>query len=394
MKITLTSGNLLARYICIYAYQLIKDIQPVLNIDYLYDFTLPCWDYIPPNERKKIKVICLSNGSYEIPYKNHIIYLTIQYIENKPHFHHSELIKEVIIEYNKDDILLEFVDEAKRMVEDTMNREGRNLDTTIRKYIYDTSMNYPEWELINISKKRSLDTLFLPKEMHHKIFNFVENFISEQTKKEYQSYGIPYKANLLFSGMPGSGKTTTIHCIASIINSDIGILSFTRNMDDIQFTKAINTMSKLENCRVLVLEDIDSLFTDERKQHDTVKNNISLSGILNCLDGLVRNEGIIVCITTNRKDVLDEALFRTGRVDIDIEFKHIEKDEIIKMVEYYYKDDDLAQQFYDKIETYSLTTSDIQQFLFKYRQTPDKILKNYKELQKIEDNKDKNPLYI
>jgi len=174
MKITLTSGNLLARYICIYAYQLIKDIQPVLNIDYLYDFTLPCWDYIPPNERKKIKVICLSNGSYEIPYKNHIIYLTIQYIENKPHFHHSELIKEVIIEYNKDDILLEFVDEAKKTVEDTMNREGRNLDTTIRKYIYDTSMNYPEWELINISKKRSLDTLFLPKEMHHKIFNFVE----------------------------------------------------------------------------------------------------------------------------------------------------------------------------------------------------------------------------
>ena len=86
MKITLTSGNLLARYICIYAYQLIKDILPDLNIDYLYDFTLPCWDYIPPNERKKIKVICLSNGSYEIPYKNHIIHLTIQYIENKPHF--------------------------------------------------------------------------------------------------------------------------------------------------------------------------------------------------------------------------------------------------------------------------------------------------------------------
>jgi chaperone BCS1 len=394
MKITLTSGNILARYICIYAYQLIKDIQVYINIDYLYDFTLPCWDYIPPNERKKIKIICLSNGVYEIPYQNHNILLTIHYIENKPYFHHSELIKEIIIEYQKDDILLKFVDEAKRTVEDTMNREGRNLDTTIRKYIYDTSMNYPEWELINISKKRSLDTLFLPREMHAKIFNFVENFISTNTKSEYQSYGIPYKANLLFSGMPGSGKTTTIHCIASIINSDIGILSFTRNMDDIQFTKAINTMSKLENCRVLVLEDIDSLFTDERKQHDTVKNNISLSGILNCLDGLVRNEGIIICITTNRKDVLDEAVFRSGRVDIDIEFKNIEKDEIIKMVEYYYKDANLAEQFYDKIETYSLTTSDIQQYLFKYRQTPDKILKNYKELNKKEENKDKSPLYM
>jgi len=395
MKITLISSNLIARYICIYAYQLIKDTQSNINIDYLYDYTLPCWDYISQKERKKIKVICLSNGSYKIPYnKTCVIDLNIQYFENKPYFHHSELLKEVILEYSNDEILINFIDEAKKMVEDIMNREGRNLDTTIRKYIYDTSISYPEWELINIAKKRSLDTLFLPNLIHNKIFNFITNFISDDTKKEYESYGIPYKANLLFSGMPGSGKTTTIHCIASLINSDIGIISFTRNMDDIQFTKAINNISKLENCRVLILEDIDSLFIDERKQHDSTKNNITLSGILNCLDGLARNEGIIICITTNRKDVLDEAIFRTGRVDIDIEFNHIQKDEIINMVEFYYKDKQLAVDFYDKVQCYSLTTSDIQQFLFNYRSNPKYILKEYKLLQTVKDTKDKNSLYL
>jgi len=163
-------------------------------------------------------------------------------------------------------------------------------------------------------------------------------------------------------------------------------------MDDLQFTKAINSMSKLENCRVLVLEDIDGLFSDERKQHDSAKNSITLSGILNCLDGLSRNEGIIVCITTNRKEVLDDAILRSGRMDIDIEFNYIKKEQIEDMLLFYYKDATLVESFYDKIQHYQLTASDFQQFLFKYRHTPNEIMKKYKELQK-KSEKTNNKLY-
>ena len=385
MKITLTSNNLIARYVCIYAYDHIhKDKE--INVNYLYDYTLPAWDYIPHKDRKKIKVLCLNNGVYEIPYKETIVKLTIQYIQNKVFICDHDVLKEVILECEHDDQLMEFVDIAKKTTENILNREGRNLDTTIRKYIYDTSVSYPEWELINVAKKRSDKTLFLPKQDRERIFKFIQDFISEDTKQQYEDYGIPYKCNLLFSGMPGSGKTTTIHCIASMINSDIGIISFTRAMDDIQFTKAINLMSKLDNCRVLVLEDIDSLFSDDRKQHDSTKNNISLSGMLNCLDGLARNEGIIVCITTNRKDILDDAILRSGRMDLDIEFKHIQQEQIEDMVRYYYKEESLVQPFYDKIQYISLTASDLQQFLFKYRHTPKEILKKYKELQPKKDS--------
>lgn len=381
MKITLTSNNFIARKICIYAYQCIQK-EPNINVNYLYDHTVPTWDYIPTKDRKKLKILCLSNGDYSIPYKDTSIQLTIQYIQNKPIICEHDVLKEVILECSDSETLIEFVEVAKKEVENLLNKEGRQLDTTFRKYLFDTTLHFPDWELMNVSKKRSDKTLFLPSVIRQQIFGFVQNFISEKTKQEYEDYGIPYKCNILFSGMPGSGKTTTIQCIASAVNSDIGIISFTRAMDDIQFTKAINLVSKLDNCRVLVLEDIDSLFTDERKQHDSQKNNISLSGILNCLDGLVRNEGIIVCITTNRKDVLDEAILRSGRMDLDIEFKHIQKEQVLEMIGYYYKDSELAEKFYEKVEYLSLTASDIQQFLFKYRNTPHEILKKYKELQK------------
>jgi len=395
MKLTLTSNNLISRYICIYAYEQIKNINDTKNnnnVNYLYDHTLPSWDYIPHNDRKKLKVMCLTIGNYEIPYKDTIIYLKIQYVKDRPLILDYDIVKEVILECSNADFLIEFVETAKKTTEDTLNREGRNLDSTIRKYIYDTTVSHPDWEIINICKKRFTETLFLPKDIRKNIFGFIDDFISEDTKKQYSDYGIPYKCNMLFSGVPGSGKTTTIHCIASHINSDIGIISFTRAMDDLQFTKAINSMSKLENCRVLVLEDIDGLFSDERKQHDSAKNSITLSGILNCLDGLSRNEGIIVCITTNRKEVLDDAILRSGRMDIDIEFNYIKKEQIEDMLLFYYKDATLVESFYDKIQHYQLTASDFQQFLFKYRHTPNEIMKKYKELQK-KSEKTNNKLY-
>ena len=102
MKITLTSNNLIARYVCIYAYDHIhKDKE--INVNYLYDYTLPAWDYIPHKDRKKIKVLCLNNGVYEIPYKETIVKLTIQYIQNKVFICDHDVLKEVILECEHDD---------------------------------------------------------------------------------------------------------------------------------------------------------------------------------------------------------------------------------------------------------------------------------------------------
>ncbi|KAL8301614.1 hypothetical protein RB597_002167 [Gaeumannomyces tritici] len=49
-------------------------------------------------------------------------------------------------------------------------------------------------------------------------------------------------------------------------------------------------------------------------------NGISLSGLLNAIDGVASHEGRVLIMTTNRPEVLDEALIRPGRVDLQVAF--------------------------------------------------------------------------
>lgn len=47
---------------------------------------------------------------------------------------------------------------------------------------------------------------------------------------------------------------------------------------------------------------------------------ISLLGLLNAIDGVASYEGRVLIMTTNKPKVLDEALVRPGRVDMQVEF--------------------------------------------------------------------------
>ncbi|OAA45365.1 bcs1 [Cordyceps fumosorosea ARSEF 2679] len=52
------------------------------------------------------------------------------------------------------------------------------------------------------------------------------------------------------------------------------------------------------------------------------KKGISLSGLLNAIDGVASHEGRVLIMTTNKPESLDEALVRPGRVDVQVGFCH------------------------------------------------------------------------
>lgn len=52
------------------------------------------------------------------------------------------------------------------------------------------------------------------------------------------------------------------------------------------------------------------------------KKGISLSGLLNAIDGVASHEGRVLIMTTNKPESLDEALVRPGRVDVQVGFTH------------------------------------------------------------------------
>jgi len=67
----------------------------------------------------------------------------------------------------------------------------------------------------------------------------------------------------------------------------------------------------------MVLEDIDSAFSGrDRSTEKGFQSSITISGLLNALDGVVASEGRIIFMTTNHPEKLDAALIRPGRVDV------------------------------------------------------------------------------
>ena len=59
--------------------------------------------------------------------------------------------------------------------------------------------------------------------------------------------------------------------------------------------------------------------TTQRKGRSS-KKGISLSGLLNAIDGVASHEGRVLIMTTNKPESLDEALVRPGRVDVQVGF--------------------------------------------------------------------------
>ncbi len=66
-------------------------------------------------------------------------------------------------------------------------------------------------------------------------------------------------------------------------------------------------------------------------------SKLSLSGLLNCLDGIGAAEGRILFATTNKYTSLDPALIRPGRMDVHIEFKLASKCQARELFHRFYK---------------------------------------------------------
>jgi chaperone BCS1 len=175
--------------------------------------------------------------------------------------------------------------------------------------------------------------------------------------------GIPFRRGYLLYGAPGSGKTSIIHSLAGELGLDIYIISLSRTgLDDSDLSSLISSLP--EQC-VAVMEDIDAAFThgltrdatgteledprhrepSRRGRHDDGDDDadeiegrggrgqnrgnspgggnsrITLSGLLNALDGISAQEGRLLFATTNRYHTLDPALTRPGRMDLHVEFR-------------------------------------------------------------------------
>lgn len=184
--------------------------------------------------------------------------------------------------------------------------------------------------------KRPLTSVYTNDNIGNKILNDIKHFL--KSKNDYINNNILYKRNYLLYGVPGTGKSSLIFALASELNFQIKMISLKtiRDIDDL-----IWQISSPDR-KIFVFEDIDCADTavnnrvDNEMTGDIINpsrdNKITLSDILNVLDGLYTPEGIICFFTTNHIEQLDEAFLRDGRMDYKIELTDLNNKMANKMI--------------------------------------------------------------
>lgn len=254
-------------------------------------------------------------------------------------------------------------DEDKKILENFLEDAGKFYKETIREcgdepekvsvHIFDEY-----WDILNKRNRRKINTIHLDGE-EQKMLEYIRAFLKPETKKFYENIGIPYKLNILFEGLPGTGKTSLIYTIASELKRDIAILNFNKDVDDNVFMRALRRLPKNA---IFVLEDIDVLFK-ERKENDNFKSMISFSGLLNSLDGMAFKDNLVTIMTTNYECNLDVALKRPGRIDKSLNFGFAKEGQVECMYNKFFPDiKDNFKNFYKQIKGLNFTTAMIQQY--------------------------------
>lgn len=149
----------------------------------------------------------------------------------------------------------------------------------------------------------------------------------------YQKIGVPHRTGILLYGPPGTGKTSTATAIATVMGMDMYYLSL-KGLDD----ESLASLSlRIPKNSVVLLEDID-VCTDVAKTREgesSSDDKVSLSALLNLLDGVQSPSGVVFILTTNKVEVLDEALVRPGRIDLKVKLDFVDNDQLRRMVDYY-----------------------------------------------------------
>ena len=114
----------------------------------------------------------------------------------------------------------------------------------------------------------------------------------------------------------GCGKTTFVQVLASQLKLDICILNL--NNKDLTDNTFASYLREAPEKALILLEDVDAIFTRRSPTTGNGSESVSFSGLLNALDGVAAQEGRIFFMTTNHIEQLDPALIRPGRCDIKV----------------------------------------------------------------------------
>ncbi len=174
----------------------------------------------------------------------------------------------------------------------------------------------------SVAKARPLPSISLDdvggiqKEMKEEILQTLSTI---KNREEANELGIHPPQGILLYGPPGTGKTLLAQAIAKELNASFFSTSGSAFNELFVGVGASRVRSLFDNARkqtpaVIFIDEVDAL-AGKRKPHGGEESEKTLTELLVQLDGGHSNEGILFVAATNRRDMLDEAFLRPGRID-------------------------------------------------------------------------------
>jgi ATP-dependent 26S proteasome regulatory subunit len=121
----------------------------------------------------------------------------------------------------------------------------------------------------------------------------------------------------MFYGPPGTGKTHTIRYLATQLKDHT---TFLVTAEQVGILPEYFALARLMQPVIFVIEDADLLAKSREHMHGPNEEAL-LNHLLNEMDGLKEDADILFVLSTNKPEVLEEALVsRPGRIDQLIEF--------------------------------------------------------------------------
>ncbi len=296
----------------------------------------PLDDWLSVQQKGKIKPLRYtpSDGTHYFRYKNHYLWFKRQKEDQQSvyFFSRSEQLFISCLGRNPA-IIKKLLEEAQKQY--LKQDSGK---TIIYRGTRSAGQSDPQWVRCMSRPHRPLSTVVLDEAQKNNFIDDIKDYLSPSTRRWYSNRGIPYRRGYLFHGPPGTGKTSLCYSVAGLFGLKIYVVSL--NSASLTEDGLAGLFQALPRRCIVLLEDIDTAGmvakrdedktptedlaskadADKTPQGTTANKGISLSALLNIIDGVASAEGRLLVMTTNHIERLDKALRRPGRVDVTIGF--------------------------------------------------------------------------
>lgn len=181
-----------------------------------------------------------------------------------------------------------------------------------------------EWKRLGVGAPRDLSSVILPGSTVADVEARVRTFLDR--RDWYAERGVPWRIGFGLFGPPRTGKTSLVRAIAKALRLPLYVLDLTAK--EFSDRDLIATLAKVPVGAVVLIEDIDAQLPKERVDGGSL---VTLSGLLNALDGPLASEGRILFVTSNTPEKLDAALMGEGRIDVHVEFGYATREQTVGM---------------------------------------------------------------